>query len=532
MRSTGTLPIEFFFANLYAYKFIGNTKKVIQLMQRQIFKVNDISLNPAARFFIIGFFANLYAMLGIDDYYHYLFNETTGRFPEICGSSSLAGFFNVIEMDLLMANAQYERVIELAGDSLQIESISGSLHISSMCWQYYAMAQVLSGNQDGALKAIKKAVLQRAKAGGAIFILMAHNVYAAVLSLTGKSDAAIRMFDCILERSRALRDGYQRPMTYAYRANLHLNLGQEKEALADISAMLQCMREHQNIHFFYWDPKIMQRLLQFYLRHEPPTQFVKKLLRKRFACEVLPDGSLIPLLKISLAGQKIYSPEAAESFVRLAELPGVEAKLMELLMARRGRQVALQECIEHLWDAPDKMKDPRNNLYVQLNKLRGRLASMVGKENAKHHLYNRVGFLSLHHVEVDQYYLEDQARKALALMKDQQWWDAEMRFRWGHRLLNEFPAEYPWSLENRRLFTDTAVSWAELAQKCQDPDTALKAVEMGLKFDPTHDQLHRLRYRLYLQLDMRAKAEQAKREYARAIGAKGLAFHELGKSMA
>ncbi len=524
-------PIEFFFANLYAYKFIGNTRKVIDLMQSQIFKVNDISINPAARFFIIGFFANLHQMLNIKDYYNYLYNETIKRFPEICENSFMVGFFRVFEMDILLSDGKYDQVIDLANDSLQMDIIVNSPHIASLCWQYYAMAQVLLENHDEAKRGIQKALSLRAKAGGLIFILLAHNVYAAILSLTGETKAALRVFDSILKRSESLRDGYQRPMTHAYRANLYLEEGREKEALADINAMLKCMEEHQNFHFYFWDAKIMQKIMKFYLSKEAPSQFSRTLLRKRFNFNILSDDSPIPRLPVSLAEQKVISPTQPESSLRITELPKVEAKLLELLLTRRERPVGIQECIEHLWDTPDKMKDPRNNLYVHLNKLRGRLAELVGKHDAKQYLSNKAGFISLKHIDVDQHRLEDQARVALRLIKQERWWDAEMRFRRVHRLLDEFPQEYDWPLSSKQLFTGTALAWVDLAERCQAPHTVIKAAEMGLRFDPVHDRFHGLRYRMYLQLGMPAKAESAKRDYARAIGAKGRALHELGKSM-
>ncbi len=530
-QNRGEQPLEFFFANLYAYKFIGNTRKVIDLMQSQLFKINDVSINPSARFFIIGFIGNLYEMLGIADYYYSLVDEIVTRFPALCSDSFMVGFAKIFEMDLLLAEAKYDEVKKLAHKSLQMNVVARSPHISSLCWQYSAMAQVLSGNHDEAKKAMKKALLLRAKAGGSIFILMSHNVYAAILSLTGEHNKALRMFDCILKRSISLQDGYQRPMTYAYRANLYLDLGEPDKALTDITAMLECMREHQNIYFYYWDSGIMKRLMEFYLSRKKPTSFIKTLLRQRFNFSLLPDGSPILRLKVSLAEQKIYYPHKKEKFVDLSELPGVEAKLFKLLLVRVGRNVSIQECIEYIWENPDKMKDPRNNLYVHINKLRSRFASLMDKPNAKHYLYNRAGFLSLRHVNVDQNILEEQAREALGLIRMEHWWDAELCFQRVRRLLQEFPDGYSWSKDSKMLFTDAALTWVELAQKCRNPKTTLAAAEMGLQFDPTHDYLHKIRYRMYLELNMPAKAESAKRDYARAIGVKGRTFHEIGKSM-
>jgi hypothetical protein len=524
-------PIELFFANLYAYKFIGNTRKVIALMQPQLFKINDVSINPATRFFIIGFIANLYQMLGIADYYHLLIDEISDRFPELTADSFMALFYKVFEVDLELSECNYNRVLELANDYLQLKSVKENPHVSAHFWHYKAMALVMLGEHIEALESINKALYLRAKVGGSIFILMTHNVLATILSLTGEDKKALRIFACVLKRTISLQDGYQRPMTYAYRANLHLSMGRTNLALADIDSMLTCLKEHQNRFFFYWDNNIMLRLIKFYLSQRNPTQLVKELLYRRFKLDVLPNGSAIPRIQVSLASKKIYIFDKADSFVDLYKFQRAEVKLIELLANRHEHKASIQDCVDYLWDDPSPKKNPRNNLYVLVNKLRSRLSKLVGKEAVKHYLVNKGGYISLDHIDVDLQILKTQAKKAMQLLKQERWWDAEMRFRRMAKTVEEFPKDYSWEQSFRRLLAKAAMTWIGLAEKCQDSQKALYASELGLRFDPVHDGLHRKRYHLFLDLNMPAKAEAAKQEYADALNASGLARHEISKSM-
>ena len=515
-HSEGSVPLGITVARIYTKSARGYLKESLLRQQKNYLYLNSPTVNPSTKFICYLSYTNFSMMKGYFLDYWSLRDELFKKQAIMVKNSAMGAFYYIWDMDMLMSKGDFSGVLELANKALASDLVKKTNHIASQCHQYIALAYAFLGKKEAALAAVSRSMHLRARVGGVLFILLNHLVAGSVWGISGEFKKAERVFKIVLKRLAAAEDRYFMPQAHAYRAHARLLEGKEKEALDDVKSMLEIMGSVENYHFFYWEGFMVRRLLEFYFKNiKKPSEFALKLYRKRFGMDYISGGETIPRLRLSLAEGRLYCLDAPDVFIDLADVPGKESMLLDCLLRTPDRSVSQEKIIDRIWPEGAKATKPRDNLYQTVHKLRARFAAITNKKLAKKYLRTSSEGHALCHVDVDLNHLLDQAKKGLADLSQNRFWMAEMHFREMKRLLDPFPVDYKWLVDESRLLAKAVVAWVDLLFRVGETERALEAVEMGLKVDPANDGLHNRRYRLYMELAMPAKAAQAKSDYER-----------------
>jgi DNA-binding winged helix-turn-helix (wHTH) protein len=514
--SEGSVPLGLTVARIYTKSVRGYLKESLLLQQKNYLFLNSPTVNPSTKLTCYVSYANFSMMQGRFLDYWSLKKELFEKHPVMAQNSAMGAFYYIWDMDLLLAKSDFGGVLELAQKALAKDLVKRTGHIGSQCQQYIALSYAFLGKKEAALKAVSQSMRMRARVGGAFFILLNHLVAASVWGIIGEFKKAEKVFKVVLRKLNAAQDRYFLPQAHAYRAHVRLLGGREREALSDIEGMIEIMASVENYHFFYWEGYMVRRLLEFYFeKTKNPADFALKLYKKRFGLDYLPSGEAVPRLRLSLARGRLYCLDAPAVYIDLAEIPGKETMLLDCLFRTPDRSVSKEKIINRIWPKGGKATKPKDNLYQTVHKLRARFAAITNKKLAKKYLRTSSEGHALCHVDVDLNHLLNQAEKGLQNLSESHFWLAEMHFREMKRLLDPFPLDYAWRVEESRLIGKAALAWVDLLFKVNEIENALEAAEMGLKADRANDGLHERRYKLYMEMAMPAKAALAKSDYER-----------------
>lgn len=235
---TKDIPPEVFMARVYTAGIRGHMKEALLYMQKIYLLLRSPYISISVKSASNIFYANFSIMRGKVRDYRSLYDDFRKLFPMLVDYASVAAYFHIWDLDPLLANSEFDQVVERAKTALAIPFCASAPHIASQCYQYIALAHAHQGHRQEALEAIKTAMNLRAKVGGTFFILLNRVVAGGVYALLGELRAAERMLSGAIRHLDRIGDFHTIAIAYAYLAYLYSLQGRIDEALEAITSML------------------------------------------------------------------------------------------------------------------------------------------------------------------------------------------------------------------------------------------------------------------------------------------------------
>lgn len=192
--------------------------------------------------------------------------------------------------------------------------------------------------------------------------------------------------------------------------------------------------------------------------------------------------------------------------------PAQRQLLAMLLVTPEGKlsQAAVQLTF---WPESSEVR-ARSSFDSLLSRVRRTLEQSLPGLDSKVYLTLRRGMLNLEHVRIDAHEFQKLSRKGLQQMAARDFWQAELSFSAAFSLWqgtftpgdfgNEAAGRYQDELE--QLYLDVSEQFGRLLAQSGRLDEALKLIDYARKYDPLHDDLTQLHYRLLLARNQTGKA--------------------------
>src|SRR6056297_11295 len=192
--------------------------------------------------------------------------------------------------------------------------------------------------------------------------------------------------------------------------------------------------------------------------------------------------------------------------------PAQRQLLAMLLVTPAGKLT--QEAVQLAFWPESSEARARSSFDSLLSRVRRTLEQSLPGIDSKLYLTLRRGILNLENVSVDAHEYQKFSRKGLQQMAARDFWQAELSFSaafslWQGSFLpgdfgNETAARYQDELE--QLYLEVTEQFGRLLARSGRLDEALKLVDYARKYDPLHDDLAQLHYRLLLAGNQTGKA--------------------------
>ncbi|MBI5446785.1 MAG: hypothetical protein HY900_36925, partial [Deltaproteobacteria bacterium] len=456
-------------------------------------------LNKAALYLA---FVNAQVNLGEHDaftYHRVRLRRLVGE--DLVDRSVLRAFLRMWDVDISLARGDRERAREVLGRALAADFTGGGAHLRSQFLQYDSLVLAEEGRVAEALAAVEESRRLRAETGSRYFAAVNSLFTGAALARAGKADEALEAFGQGLQIMDDMREAYGRAGLHAHRARLCLETGQSEQARKDIGECLDLLHRNRHAYFYGWSPELMERILSAAVREGIRPAFARELARRRLGLEILPDGSVLPLLEITSLGllEIRLGPRVV---LRGSSLTPAQRQLLAVLLSSPGLQCGQEEIAALLWpESPEE--NARKSFDALLIRLRRAFQEASGGEiDGRRYLSLRKGVLALEHCRVDALGFRARATKGLGHLRRREYWQADNAFRSAFALWEgEFLAGMilPDPAETLRqeltvLYLDCARRWSGLLASDGRQEEACRTAEAALRLDPINEELVRILY--------------------------------------
>jgi ATP/maltotriose-dependent transcriptional regulator MalT len=457
--------------------------------------------------------ANFLLMSGAFVAYEKIKEASFLLFAPLIKNTYFESFFAIWDADLYLSRGEYEQILSMLQRKKK-EQQANTPHILSQFCHYEMLANAHLGNFPQMKSAMHQALRSRAHNGGGYFIHLTHMLTACALVLADETSKAERIFNKVL-RSPAI---YHTPTAYAYRAFLRIRQEDIRRAKEDVSCFLQLMERFGNLHSFGLSPKIMEVVLPFAVKNKLHEKTARLLSRQRLECDILDDGTVIPLLHIDNIGPMRLRMEDKEFSAE--KIPGRLKRILALVADYPAMKLTTSKIRTSLWPNDDD-DETEGRFDAMLSRARADFSKMFGKKMARHHVVTQQKTLSLPHCVTHEQKAVELGKKGKSLFTLERFWEAHTKFiEMAHWLGPSFlTPEFSKSLGDKTLewLPETLLQWAMLLKRCNDCPKALDIIEQALDLEPLDDSLLREKYTLLTLLNKPAKAAQALKEYGKLL---------------
>jgi len=226
-----------------------------------------------------------------------------------------------------------------------------------------------------------------------------------------------------------------------------------------------------------------------------------------------------PILEIRSLGR--CELQLGKQILPCEVLSPAQRMLLAMLLATTDGRVAQEEVQLGFW--PDTTAGKaRSNFDSLMTRLRKTLEQELAGIEVRRHLQLRRGIICLEHVRIDAHEFRRLAQKGLQQAAAGALWPAEISFSaafslWQGTFLpgdfgGESAANYQDELE--QLYLEASEQFALVLAEVGRYQEATKLLRYALHYNPTHDGIVRLLYRLLLTQDNRAQARQLLDRYS------------------
>lgn len=436
--------------------------------------------------------------------------------------SSFAALMRHWEIDLALARGDWgaaEKILKIALD----HNPGGVLpHIQSLYLQQKAYLMACQNKADESITALRDSQRLRRQVGGTEFVIINCALLGATYGRLGQFIEAMETFDHGLKASETSGELFVRPAIYAHRAFLYLKQGQLNLAAKDIHNMLHCMLGTGFRSFYGWDPEIVAALLSEAVRQKIYAEFSKELAITRLGLFVADDGTVYPLLHVSIVGGINISRE--NNSLSYADLTRSMRNLLTILIAAPKHQLDQEFIQNELW--PD---EPANRGRSRLDTLILRIRKLINQKfpqvDAKLILTLQNGILSLQNCTVDIDNFRQHIKSGLNHARRQEDWQAMESLRQGLSLCNkESDGNLFAQLDQSDLAQELLVlylkgscEYSRLLAENEMVTEAIATLRKAIRHEPTHEPLVRLLYDLIIRQGHSHLAHRIVQDYRAAL---------------
>ncbi len=201
-----------------------------------------------------------------------------------------------------------------------------------------------------------------------------------------------------------------------------------------------------------------------------------------------------------------------------------QRQFMSMLVAAPSGKVSQEEVQLALWpeSTPERARSSFDSL---LSRVRRTLDQALEPFDSKKYLLVKRGYLYLDHVRIDAHEFIRLIRKATQQLVAREFWPAEITFSSAFSLWQGtfVPADFgcdaaiTFQDELEQLFLEGCQPFARLVAESERYQSAVKLLRDALRYDPAHDDVNRLLYRLYTAQESPGKASQVLRQYRETL---------------
>ncbi|MFH1914841.1 MAG: AAA family ATPase [Pseudomonadota bacterium] len=502
----------------------GDLNKALDVLSASFRHANSTLISPTTRFSLMIIQANYLLMAGRFDAYRALRHMLDRDWHEFMEHSYLGVFVKIWDIDLLIQQGRYDEAVQrILQHPYPIDAYPA--HMTSQLKHYEMLAYAHLGRYEDMDMTMREALRLRTKSGGPYFIQLTHGLTMGALSLAGRYRQAQRIFDKYHKTADQL---FQAPLIFSYRAAMNLSRGKPDEARSDVRRMLEHLVRFDSVHFFGWSPDIMKPVLAFAVREEIHPAYAKMLARHQMACDILDDGTIIPLLRIGIVNGVTLSLGNTE--IPIAAITPMWQRIVTMLALAPHRSMAIQDIQSDLWPEQDPV-DTRSKMDVTISRFRSKLSDYFGKGAGKLYLRTEGQRLRLAHCEIDCENIMFYAREGLGFASAGKPWRAHASFcsmrSWMGESSNTIfpPLNLPGTIVNTVI--EALIEWVRTLKESNAHAEALDITAKALAADPINDTLQRERYNLLISLKRPGEAARSLKEYRSTLKAHDFSEDEI-----
>ena len=442
--------------------------------------------------------------------------------PEIVKQTITAPYIYVWASSGLIATGRLNRAQEILLQGMESSERAQIPHMQSQLLQWRGYLHALQNKKEEALKDIKRAGTLRNEAGGPFYETLFEILSGATYSRIDMPEEAMTRLNLALAKARQIPSEYLMAAALFQRCHLNLHTSREEAALADLAQALAIFRKKQYSFFWSWEPKFMEELLCLAINNSIETTYVNKLAKKRLNSVFLQDGTVLPLLNITILGpfQVGLDPK---NILTIASFTPTQRTLLSLLLTSPQQQLDQETIQVKLWpdSPPDKAKAKFDTLLARLRKV----LKTILDHPVKHYLVLNKGVLRLRNCRIDSVEFERLAESGLKHAHAERFWQAGNSFYralclWTGPLESDsFMTNVTMQYYNQMttLLTRMTTTWAVTLAESDSPAEAISILKKALRYDPMDDRMITLLYTLYLKSRNPLKAKDLLKSYRQSL---------------
>lgn len=452
-------------------------------------------------------------------------------------SQSIVGpFFYVWEMDIAINKGKYEKSLELADLALK-QRPHLSPHLSGQILQLKAVVLALQQDHEQALIVANESQRLRGVAGGLYFVTLNKILVGLTTALIGDQKHGLELLDDGIDAACHMPTEYLESCGVLHRATVHLRMGEETEAIKDVTRGLSLMKRNNYLHFWAWNPEAIEEILTFAVVHEIEPAYARLLAAACLDMSLLNDGRAIPLLVIRILGGCSIEYRG-ETLLKTESFTPLQREMLCLLLAAPGLKLPQATIQLHFW--PDSSPlTVKMKFDTMVSRLRKTLAEVLPEDSASLYLNREKGILWLEHCRVDALDFLNVVKRGQAHLHLQEFWQADNKFTFAESLWqgdflpgvsgDNYVRNFRMKLT--QTFSEMVFSWCEILVKTGRIAQAIVVTENALLNDPLNEKLYGLLYRLQGKISA-VLARQVKKRFILELQGDGYSDAEIGELIA
>ncbi len=414
---------------------------------------------------------------------------------------SIAGkFCYVWEMDIAINRGSLTQALNLAEQALVKLSMSPHLRSQILHLKAYALARL--GHDQEALALADESRRLRSMACGWYFIILNNILTGCVEFLCGKTQRGLELLELGITGAHQMPTAYLEVCGRLHRAEFLIEQGKLAAARADVEIGLELMERNRYLFFWGWSPNGMKKVLSFAARKGIQLDYAKRIARHCLNCDLMEDGSFVPLLQIgTLGGLKISL--GSEDLLGAEDFTPAQRELLGLLLASPELKIPSEKIAVHLW--PDSTSDAiKVTLDTLVSRLRKTLAEALPKTISQSYFFRGKGMIWLKHCRVDVVEFMRFARNGVKHARMQEFWQAGNAFSdaygyWQGGFLLEVSGDEEVAVYRdtvQRQLSEMVCIWSGILEKDRRYEKAIQVLETALLGDLFNEELYARLYQI------------------------------------
>ncbi|SEA77062.1 transcriptional activator domain-containing protein [Desulfuromusa kysingii] len=391
----------------------------------------------------------------------------------------------------LLLQGEKQKALETVAVALLDGQTVNNLQMQSQLLQLRGWLKALSDQDPSALSDLETGLQLRRDVGGGIHyvenLLLAGSTYFAL----GQFERASQLLTEGLATSKKYKEERYRIGLHAWLAVARARCGDTAAAAEHVCCFYECLKRRRVPFFLGLTRELTDELL-------PLTKLnwqrivLETLLQKHFLTSLDENYQQIPLLKVSCLGK--FQLSLGQETFELNQVGVTSRQIFTLLIMAPNHSLSIESMMGRLWPESPQNK-ARNNFDTAHSRLRRAMEKHFGQNVKRHYLILEKGMLSLRHAQIDTVEFVAAIDSARYHLQRDNFWQVEralwgMEQLWGGEFLSGYDLDGELPLQRERLTQlrlEQLCLLAQLLQRRQQRDEAIKLLHKGLSIEPTHD---------------------------------------------